>query len=158
MNPLLSNQKLFVLRTINVKKPEEDKLMIINEFEGFTNFVENELAVKIFGQNEESRKERIRYARDLLISLIGKEEFLRLNKMFDADHRQLNNLMLHSVLNKTEVTLFKLIARGFKQFEIAELLEWSVGKVQYHKKQIYQKMNFNRTSDLLEYANKNRLI
>jgi len=66
--------------------------------------------------------------------------------------------MLHSVLNKTEVTLFKLIARGFKQFEIAELLEWSVGKVQYHKKQIYQKMNFNRTSDLLEYANKNRLI
>ena len=158
MNPLLSNQNLFVLRTINVKKPEEDKLMIINEFEGFTNFVENELAIKIFSQKDESRKERIRYARDLLISLIGKEEFLRLKGMFEADPRQLNSLMLHSVLNKTEVTLFKLIARGFKQFEIAELMEWSVGKVQYHKKQIYEKMNFNRTSDLLEYANKNRLV
>jgi len=158
MNPLLSNQNLFVLRTINVKKPEEDKLMIINEFEGFTNFVENELAIKIFSQKDESRKERIRYARDLLISLIGKEEFLRLKEMFEADPKQLNSLMLHSVLNRTEVTLFKLIARGFKQFEIAELMEWSVGKVQYHKKQIYEKMNFNRTSDLLEYANKNRLV
>ena len=132
MDPLLSNQKLFVLRTINVKNPKENKLVIINEFEGFTNFVENELAVKIFGQKEESRSERIRYA--------------------------LNSLMLHSLLNKTEVLLFKLIAKGFKQFEIAELLEWSVGKVQYHKKQIYQKMNFNGTSDLLEYANKNRLV
>ncbi|RLD80402.1 MAG: hypothetical protein DRJ10_07485 [Bacteroidetes bacterium] len=158
MNPLLSNQNLFVLRTINVKKPEEDKLMVINEFEGFTNFVENELAIKIFSQKDESRKERIRYARDLLISLIGKEEFLRLKEMFEADPKQLNSLMLHSVLNRTEVTLFKLIARGFKQFEIAELMEWSVGKVQYHKKQIYEKMNFNRTSDLLEYANKNRLV
>ena len=48
MNPLLSNQNLFVLRTINVKKPDENKFMVINEFEGFTNFVENELAVKIF--------------------------------------------------------------------------------------------------------------
>ena len=73
MNPLLSNQKLFVLRTINVKNPKENKLVIINEFEGFTNFVENELAVKIFGQKEESRKERIRYARELLIIHIGKE-------------------------------------------------------------------------------------
>lgn len=158
MNPLLSNQKLFVLRTINVKNPKENKLVIINEFEGFTNFVENELAVKIFGQSEESRKERILYARELLISLIGKEEFLRLKKIFDNDPTQLNNLMLHSVLNRTEILLFKLIAKGFKQFEIAELLEWSVGKVQYHKKQIYQKMNFNGTSDLLEYANKNRLV
>lgn len=158
MNPLLSNQNLFILRTINVKKPKEDKLMIINEFEGFSNFVENELAIKIFGQREESRKERIRYARDLLISLIGKEEFLRLKKMFEVDPKQFNNLLLHSVLNGTELILFKLIARGFKQFEIVELLEWSVGKVQYHKKQIYQKMNFSRISDLLEYANKNRLV
>ncbi len=158
MNPLLSNQNLFVLRTINVKKPEEDKLMIINEFEGFTNFVENELAIKIFSQKKEARKERIRYARDLLISLIGKEEFLRLKTMFEDNPKQLNSLMLHSVLSRTEVTLFKLIARGFKQFEIAELMEWSVGKVQYHKKQIYEKMNFNRTADLLEYANKNRLV
>ncbi|MEN8121777.1 MAG: LuxR C-terminal-related transcriptional regulator [Bacteroidota bacterium] len=158
MNPLLSNQKLFVLRTINVKNPKENKLVIINEFEGFTNFVENELAVKIFGQKEESRSERIQYARDLLISLIGKDEFLRLKKIFDNDPTQLNSIMLHSVLSKTEVVLFKLIAKGFKQFEIAELLEWSVGKVQYHKKQIYQKMNFNGTSDLLEYANKNRLV
>ena len=158
MDSILSNHKLFILRTINIKKPKENKLVIIDEFEGFTNFVENELAIKIFGQKDESRTERIGYARDLLISLIGKEEFMRLKKIFDNDPTQLNNLMLHSLLNKTEVLLFKLIAKGFKQFEIAELLEWTVGKVQYHKKQIYQKMNFNGTSDLLEYANKNRLV
>ena len=158
MNPLLSNQNLFVLRTINVKKPDENKLMIINEFEGFSSFVENELAVKIFGQKEEARKERVRYARDLLISLIGKEEFLRLKKIFDDDPKALNKMLLHSVLNKTEVALFKLIAQGFKPSEIAELMAWSVNKVQYHKKQIYQKMNFRRTADLLEYANKNRLV
>ncbi len=158
MNPLLNNQNLFVLRTINVKKTEENKFMIIDEFEGFTNFVENELAVKIFSQKDESRKERVQYARDLLISLIGREEFLRLRKMFKEDPKQLNDLMLHSILNQNELTLFRLIAQGFKQYEIVELLEWTVRKVRYHKKQIYDKMNFNRTADLLEYANKNKLV
>lgn len=158
MNPLLSNQNLFVLRIINIKNPNVDKLIVVNEFEGFTNYVENELAVKVFSQKNESRKVRVRFARDLLISLIGKTEFLRLKKMFDNNPKELNNLLLHSILNQKEIVLFKLLAQGFKQFEIAELLEWSDDKIRTYKNQIYKKMNFARTSDLLEYANKNSLI
>ncbi len=157
MNPLL-NQNLFMLRTIHAKKPDSEKLVVVNEFEGFSSIVENEMAVKIFSLKDESKKERVRYARDLLISLIGKEEFLRLKTMYNKNAGQFNKMLLQSVLNQTEITLFKLIAKGFKHVEIAELLEWSVDKVRYHKNSIYRKMNFNHREDLLAYANKNRLI
>lgn len=157
MNPLL-NQNLFMLRTIHAKKPKLEKLIVINEFEGFSSIVENEMAVKIYNFKDESRKERVRYARDLLISLIGKEEFMRLKTMYNNNSGQFNKLLLQSVLSQTEITLFKLIAKGFKQIEIAELLEWSVDKVRYHKNSIYRKMSFNHKNDLLEYASKNRLI
>ncbi len=52
MNPLLSSQNLFVLTTINPKERDKPKLMIINEFEGFFDYVENEMALKIFGPKE----------------------------------------------------------------------------------------------------------
>jgi len=157
MNPLL-NQNLFMLKTIHAKKPDSEKLVVVNEFEGFSGIVENEMAVKIYSLKEENRKERVRYARDMLISLIGKEEFLRLRTMYNKNAGQFNRMLLQTVLNQTEITLFKLIAKGFKQVEIAELLEWSVDKVRYHKKRIYRKMNFSHRDDLLEYASKNRLI
>jgi len=157
MNPLL-NQNLFMLRTIHAKKTGSEKFAVVNEFEGFSSIVENEMAVKIFSLKEENRKERVRYARDLLIKMIGKEEFLRLKTMYNKNAKEFNKLLLQSVLNQAEIKLFKLIAKGFKQIEIAELLEWSVDKVQYHKKSIYRKLNFNHHNDLLEYASKNRLI
>ncbi len=157
MNPLL-NQNLFMLRTIHAKKPDSERLVVVNEFEGFSGIVENEMAVKIYSLKDASRKIRVKYARDLLISLIGKEEFLRLKNMYKKDAGTFNKMLLQSVLNQSEIVLFKLIAKGFNQTEIAELLEWTVDKVRYHRKNIYRKMNFNHKEDLMEYACKNRLI
>lgn len=159
MNPLLSSQNLFVLTTVNPKKPDESKLMVINEFEGFFNYVEDQMAVNVFGQKESSRKERAKFARDLLIKMIGKDEFLRLKEIFNQSQQvQAPKKSSYKALDDTERIIFKLIAKGFKQSEIAELLDWTSRKVKQHQDQIYAKMNFAKTEDLMEYANRNRLV
>ena len=158
MNPLLSSQNLFVIKTINQKKPEKSELMIIDEFEGFFNFVENEMAVTIFGQQEKSRKERAEYARNLLIQMIGKDEFMRLRGLFKQSSQIEDNVNLYTALSETERIIFKLIAKGFKQNEIAQLLDWTNSKVKKHKISIYEKMKFARISDLKQYAFKNKLV
>ena len=157
MNPLLSSQNLFVIKTINPKKPDKSELMIIDEFEGFFNYVENEMAVTIFGMEEKSKKERAKYARDLLIKMIGKEEFMRLRELFQqSEHTHSSDS--YTNLNDTERIIFKLIAKGFKQIEIAQLLDWTSSKVKQHKDRIYEKMNFAKISDLKEFAYKNKLV
>jgi len=158
MNPLLSSQNLFVIKTINPKKPDKSELMIIDEFEGFFNYVENDMAVTIFGHEEASKKERVQYARDLLIKMIGKEEFMRLRELFQQSNPKEGHSNSYTSLNDTERIIFKLIAKGFKQSEIAQLLDWSNSKVKQHKEQIYEKMNFARIADLKEYAYKNKLV
>jgi DNA-binding CsgD family transcriptional regulator len=158
MNPLLSSQNLFVIKTINPRKPDKSELMIIDEFEGFFNYVENEMAVTIFGMEEKSKKERAQYARDLLIKMIGKDEFMRLRELFQLSGLAKVNSDSYTSLNDTERIIFKLIAKGFKQSEIAQLLDWTNNKVRQYKEQIYEKMNFARISDLKEYAFKNKLV
>ena len=158
MNPLLNSQNLFILKTVNPEKPHNSNITVINEFEGFSDYVENEMAIKIFGQNESSKKERIRYARNLLIKIIGKDEFIRLKQIFDKDNNFFNKNMSLLSLDETELKLFKLIARGFNQSEIAELLDWNLVKVKYHKQKICEKMNFAKVSDLVDYASKNKLV
>jgi DNA-binding NarL/FixJ family response regulator len=158
MNPLLSSQNIFVLTTINPREPDKPNLMVINEFEGFYNYVENEMAIKIFGPKENSREERIRFARNLLIKMIGKEEFMKLKDFFlhKNPDGEINDSFTN--LDDTERVIFKLIAKGFKQNEIAELLDFSSSMVKLHQNQIFEKMNFAKKADLLEYANKYRLI
>ncbi|MFN8254807.1 MAG: LuxR C-terminal-related transcriptional regulator [Bacteroidales bacterium] len=158
MNPLLSSQNLFVIKTVHPREPDKTELMIIDEFEGFFNYVENELAVTIFGQNEKSRKERAQYARELLIKMIGIDEFMRLKEFFKQSAPIESNPGLYTSLNNTERVIFKLIAKGFKQNEIAQLLEWTNSKVRHHKEQIYEKMNFAKIADLKEFAFKNKLV
>ena len=158
MNPLLISQNLFVLTTINPREPDKPKLMVINEFEGFYDYVENEMALNIFGPKENSREERIRFARNLLIKMIGKEEFMKLKDFFLNKNPETENIDSFTNLDDTERVIFKLIAKGFKQNEIAELLDFSSRRVRLHQNQIFEKMNFARKADLLEYASKNRLI
>jgi DNA-binding NarL/FixJ family response regulator len=158
MNPLLSSQNLFVLTTINPREPDEPKLMVINEFEGFCNYVENEMAINIFGPRENSKEDRVRFARNLLIKMIGKEEFSRLRDLFQQSGPEDQGNGSFTNLDDTERVIFKLIAKGFKRNEIAELLDFSSRKVRLHQNQIFQKMNFAKKSDLLEFANKYRLI
>lgn len=158
MNPLLSSQNLFILNTINPKKPEESKLLVINEFEGFFNYVEDQMAVSVFGKKEDSKKERIQYARDLLIKMIGTDEFMRLKHLFEETQSVNPKKNSYKTLDDTERIIFKLIAKGFSQSEIAELLDWTSRKVEQHKERIYAKMNFSKTADLMEYANRNRLL
>jgi DNA-binding NarL/FixJ family response regulator len=158
MNPLLSSQNLFVIKTINPKKPDKSELMIIDEFEGFFNYVENDMAVTIFGHEEKSKKERVQYARNLLIKMIGKEEFMRLRELFQQSSQAEVNPDAYASLDDTERIIFKLIAKGFKQSEIAQLLDWTNSKVKQHKEQIYEKMNFAHIADLKEFAYKNKLV
>ena len=158
MNPLLSSQNLFVLTTVNPREPDEPKLMVINEFEGFYDYLENEMAINIFGPVENSREDRIRFARNLLIKMIGKEEFLRLKEFFSHSKPETNETDSFMNLDDTERVIFKLLAKGFKLSEIAELLEFSSKKVRIHQNQIYEKMNFAKKSDLLDYANKLKMI
>jgi len=158
MNPLLSSQNLFVLKTINPKKPDKPKLVVINEFEGFFDYVENQMAVNVFGQKEGTRKERAQFARDLLIKMIGKDEFMRLREAFQQSQKATPKKCNYKSLNDTERIIFKLIAKGFSQNEIAELLDWTDSKVKDLRRRIYAKMNFAKTADLMEYANKNRLV
>ncbi len=158
MNPLLSSQNLFVLKTINPKKPDKTKLTVINEFEGFFDYVENQMAVNVFGQKENNRKERAQFARNLLIKMIGKDEFMRIRETLMQSRNAAPKKCNYKTLNDTERIIFRLIAKGFTQNEIAELLDWNDRKVKDHKERIYAKMNFARKADLLEYANKNRLV
>ncbi len=158
MNPLLSSQNLFVLKTVNPKKPDKTKLTVINEFDGFFDYVENQMAVNVFGQKEGTRKERAQFARNLLIKMIGKDEFMRLRETFLQSQNPNPRKCNYKTLNDTERVIFKLIAKGFTQNEIAELLDWNDSKVKDHKERIYEKMNFAKKADLLEYANKNRLV
>jgi DNA-binding NarL/FixJ family response regulator len=158
MNPLLSSQNLFVLTTINPRKPDDPNLVVINEFEGFYDYVENEMAVNIFGPKDRPNEDRIRFARNLLIKLIGKEEFLRLRDLFQNSGSQLHGIQSFTNLDSTERIIFKLIAKGYKQIEIAELLDFTCRRVRLHRNQIFEKMNFAKKADLLEYANKNKLI
>jgi DNA-binding CsgD family transcriptional regulator len=158
MNPLLSNQNLFVLTTINPKERDKPKLMVINEFDGFFDYIENEMAINIFGPPENSKKERIQFARNLLIKMIGKEEFLKLREFFQQSTKLVEKSNSFLNLNDSERIIFKLIAKGFKQTEIAQLLDWTSSKVKLHQNQIFEKMNFEKKADLLEFASKNRLI
>ncbi len=90
--------------------------------------------------------------------MIGKDEFLRLRELFCQTNTFVENTNSFKNLNDTERVIFKLIAKGFKQSEIAELLEFTNNKVRLHLIQIYEKMNFVKKADLLEYSNRNRLI
>jgi DNA-binding NarL/FixJ family response regulator len=158
MNPLICNQNLFVLTTINPKEPDNPKLLVINEFEGFFEFVENELALHIFGAKDHSKKERIQLARNLLIKMIGQEEFMNLRNFFQFKDSDVVEEDQFTILDDTERLIFKLIAKGFSQNEIAELLDFTDSKVNLHQKQIFEKMNFAGKADLLEYAFKNKLV
>ena len=158
MNPLLISQNLFVLTTINPRESSEPNLMVINEFEGFYDYVENEMAINIFGPKENSKEDRIRYARNFMIKMIGKDEFLRLRHLFQHTDSETDENGSYTDFDDTERVIFKLIAKGFKRSEIAELLDFSSRKVKLHQNQIFEKMNFARKADLLEYASKNRLI
>jgi DNA-binding NarL/FixJ family response regulator len=132
--------------------------MVINEFEGFYDYVENEMAINIFGPKENSREDRIIYARNLLIKMIGKDEFLRLKHLFQQPGSGENENGSFTNLDDTERVIFKLIAKGFKRSEIAELLDFSSRKVKLHQNQIFEKMKFSKKADLMEFAYKNRLI
>jgi DNA-binding NarL/FixJ family response regulator len=158
MNPLLSSQNLFVLTTINPKEPDKPKLMVINEFEGFSDYIENEMAINIFGPKENSKQERIQFARNLLIKMIGKDEFMRIRELFQQSNQAVEKTNSYTNLDDTERIIFKLIAKGFKQNEIAQLLDWTNSKVKHLQNRIYEKMNFAKKADLLEFANRNRLV
>lgn len=159
MNPLLSSQNFFVLKTINPKKPDKPKLVVINEFDGFFNYMENQMAINAFGEKELSRKERAQLARDMLIGMIGKDEFLRLKETFrKSQMSKPQKKCSYKLLSESERIIFKLLAKGFSQAEIAELLDWSDNKVLDYKNQIYSKMNFAKKADLMEYASKNKMV
>ena len=158
MNPLICNQNLFVLTTINPKDPNNPELMVINEFEGFFEFVENEYAVQIYGTKDHARKDRIHFARNLLIKMIGPDEFASLRNFFQSNEPIPEQENKYTILDNTERLILKLIAKGFTQNEIAELLDFPHSKVSLHQKQIFEKMNFTGKADLLEFAYKNKLL
>jgi DNA-binding CsgD family transcriptional regulator len=158
MNHLLSNQNIFIFTTFNSKSPDNQDFVLFNEFEGFLEFLESEMAINIFGVKENTKKDRIRFARDLLIKMVGREEFERLKDLFQQNetHPQENNYYTH--LDDTERVIFKLIAKGFERNEIAELLDFSGSKVDIHQNRIFEKMNFAKKADLLDFAYRNRLV
>jgi len=158
MNPLLSSQSLFVLTTINPREPDKPNLLVINEFEGFYDYVENEMALSIFGPSENSKLERIRFAKNLLIKMIGKDEFLRLKNLFQQSNSETEEEFNFTNLDDTERVVFKLIAKGFNSSEIAELLDFPSKRVKSHQNRIFEKMNFAKKSDLMDFAFKYRLI
>ncbi len=159
MNPLLSSQNLFILRTINPRKPKENDLSVINEFDGFYNYIENQMAINVFGDKQDANKEeRADYARDILIKMIGEEEFVKMRDFFKNSRNFNEQKYLYNNLDKTEQTVFKLIAKGFSQDEIAKLLDLTQSKVDNSKKCIYKKMNFVSSEDLMLFATKNNLV
>lgn len=159
MNPLLSSRNLFILRSVNPRKPKENDLLIIDEFDGFFNYIENQMAMNVFGDiKHTSRAERTKFARNILIDMIGEDEFNRLRELLKKTGNSSKQKWQYSNLDKTERIILKLIAKGFTQTEIAELLDLTKTKVKDSKKCIYEKMNFVSTNDLLLYASKNNLV
>lgn len=159
MNPLLSSRNLFILRSVNPRKSTVNDLLVINEFDGFINYIENQIAMNVFGDKKHtSRAERTKFARELLIEMIGEDEFNRIRELLKKTGNSNKQKWQYSNLDKTERIILKLIAKGFTQTEIAELLDLTKTKVKDSKKCIYEKMNFINTNDLLLYASKNNLV
>ncbi len=156
MNHLLSNQNIFVFTTYKPKDTGNQNF-VVNEFEGFFDYLESEMALSIFGLKENSKKERAQLARDLLIKMVGKDEFNHLKELFQQPDTS-QNANYYANLDDTERVIFKLLAKGFEHNEIAELLDFTSSRVHHHQNRIFEKMNFAKKADLLEYANRNRLI
>ncbi len=158
MNPLLSSRNLFILKTVNPRKPKQNDLLVINEFDGFVSYIENQMAMNVFGNKQSSKRaERAKLARSLLINMIGEDEFVRIRELLKQSNNSREKCQYRN-LDETEKLVFKLIAKGFTQTEIAELLDLTKTKVNNSRKCIYEKMNFINTNDLLLYATKNNIV
>ena len=62
------------------------------------------------------------------------------------------------LLTDRELQIFKLVAKGSTHKEIAEDLEISISTVEFHKKNLKDKLNTKNLADLLNIAHKHDLV
>lgn len=58
---------------------------------------------------------------------------------------------LKSQLSNREIEILKLISRGFTSKRIAAVLNVTIKTIEYHRKNIREKLNINKTSELISY-------
>ncbi len=62
------------------------------------------------------------------------------------------------ILSKRELEILPLVAKGYGNKEIAEMLYISVKTVEAHKAKIMEKLNLKSKPELVEYALKKKLL
>ncbi len=83
MNTLLSNKNLFILRAVSSNKTKEKDIVVINECNDLYNYMKNQAAINMLKDiQNKNRIERTDLARNVLIDMIGKDEFMRLREIF----------------------------------------------------------------------------
>lgn len=78
-----------------------------------------------------------------------------LNKADNGRHGQMLERMLQSPLSPREEEVLVLIAQGYANKEIAEMLYISVKTVETHRANIFKKLSLKSRVDLVQYAIKN---
>ncbi len=89
MNPLSNSHNIFILRKFNKEKHQlKSSLTVINEVDGVYNYLKNQKALKVFGvKNEKNREERTEFARNVLLEMLGEEEFMKLREIFKQSNK-----------------------------------------------------------------------
>lgn len=85
--------------------------------------------------------------------------FPRLNtSLVSQDSRQLNELQMIEKLSNRELTIFRYLALGFSNKEIAEVMNLSHKTISTYKTRLIAKLNVQSLVHLREFAKRNHLV
>lgn len=77
---------------------------------------------------------------------------------FIAHNQQLDEASPYQLLSTREIEILPLVAKGYGNKEIAEMLHISVKTVEAHKAKMMEKLNLKTRPELVEYALKKKLL
>ncbi|MET3542323.1 DNA-binding NarL/FixJ family response regulator [Pontibacter aydingkolensis] len=82
-----------------------------------------------------------------------------LNKVMDSSHsNEIDSITVQQLLSKRELEVLALIADGFTNAEIGDMLFTSKRTIETHRQNILEKTNSKNTASLIKYAFRHQLI
>jgi two-component system nitrate/nitrite response regulator NarL len=122
----------------------------------YTGFYEKETIIKAIHLGANGIISKVSHADKILngIEEIGKgKHFVSVGDTPNSNNKPTNNnsrVLKNITLSNREKEVLEFIKEGIKNKEIATLLNISVSTVEYHRKNIYQKLNVNNVAELIK--------
>ena len=95
---------------------------------------------------------------------LGKEYYskdvahIALKTYIEKSKQKSESNSMQNILTQREIEIIKLVAEGYMNKEISDILNISTRTVDNHKSHILQKLNLKSSIDIVKYAIKNELI